>query len=58
MIPDRHGAAPSTFPRIAPHRKSDHPEAPAAEIASSYMEEQGLARRTQRDGRVVFIDRG
>jgi dipeptidase E len=44
--------------RIVPHWRSDHPEAPAAEIASSYMEQQGLAHRTIRDGQVVVINQG
>ena len=44
--------------RIVPHWRSDHPEAPAAEIASSYMEQQGLAHRTLRDGQVVVINQG
>jgi dipeptidase E len=42
--------------RIVPHWRSDHPEAPAAEIASRYMEERGLAHRTLRDGQVVIIN--
>jgi dipeptidase E len=42
--------------RIVPHWRSDHPEAPAAEVASSYMEERGLAHRTLRDGQAVVIN--
>jgi len=42
--------------RIVPHWRSDHPEAPTAEVAASYMEQRGLAHRTLRDGQAVIVD--
>jgi dipeptidase E len=44
--------------RIVPHWRSDHPEAPAAETAASYMEQRGLTHRTLRDGQVIIVDHG
>lgn len=41
--------------RIIPHWQSDHPEAPAAELATQYLAGRGLAHRQLRDGEVLIV---
>ena len=38
---------------IVPHFDSDHPEADAAKVAAAWLESQGLAHRTLRDGEAI-----
>lgn len=38
---------------IVPHFDSDHPEAAAAAISAAWLESQGLAHRTLRDGEAI-----
>lgn len=42
--------------RIVPHWRSDHPEAPAAEIAAAHLAELGLPFRALPDGQAITID--
>lgn len=41
---------------IVPHYRSDHPEAPAAELAAQYFTESRIPFRTLRDGDVLIQD--
>lgn len=62
VVPD--GYCPATAPttlgwlpwRIIPHWRSDHDEAPRAEIAAQHLLEAGLPFQTLRDGRAFVID--
>jgi len=42
--------------RIVPHWRSDHPEAPAAEIAAAHLAGRGLAFMTLADGEAIVVD--
>ena len=40
---------------IVPHFASDHPEAEAASVSAAWLESQGLAHRTLRDGEALLL---
>jgi dipeptidase E len=42
--------------RIVPHWRSEHPEAPLAELAVDYMLQNGLPFRTLRDGQAIVVE--
>lgn len=44
--------------RIVPHWRSEHPEAPLAELAVEHLLFTGLPFRTLRDGQAIVIDGG
>jgi dipeptidase E len=42
--------------RIVPHWRSEHPEAPLADLAVEYLLTNGLPFRTLRDGQAIVVD--
>ena len=42
--------------RIVPHWRSEHPEAPLAELAVEHLLNSGLPFRTLRDGQAIVVD--